>query len=33
MSNFDLKNKEDWKALIFTLLFISIGFGLSLWID
>ena len=33
MSNFDYKDKEEWKALIFTVLFFSIGFSFLLCID
>jgi len=33
MSNFDYKDKEEWKALIFAILFFSIGFSSLLWID
>jgi len=33
MSNFDYKDKEEWKALIFTIVFFSVGFSSLLWIN
>ena len=33
MSNFDYRNKEEWKALIFVIVFFSVGFSALLWID
>jgi hypothetical protein len=33
MSNFDYRDKEEWKALIFVIVFFSVGFSALLWID
>jgi hypothetical protein len=33
MSNFDYRDKEEWKALIFVIVFFSVGFSSLLWID
>jgi len=33
MSNFDYRDKEEWKALIFVIVFFGVGFSSLLWID